>query len=726
LFALLAVFAAGNDSADAHPFVHPQKKLFSGRWYKSSVDLTASPPWFGIPPQPGVAAYPCDGGYDTASCVAKWQGPAYASYADWNNQPDTARFNVQGYRDHNWDNNIYIVDTVPGAPQGLLGYATYHNQSGQNCVPDPSPSFIYCSVYRYSDAVIIDDNHTGPYGTAQSKQATITHELGHVLSLRHESVNTDESQRYPCGQDNTGPIPPSVMSYDCISPPGYGEFYGSGIYTVQDWDTCGVNHAYPDPTYEWEKCICYPPPAGGALPALPPAYYHPVTPARILDTRVGTGGFTGRLGYGCQIGVQVTGLGGVPASGVSAVVLNATVTQPSGASYLTLYPAGESLPLASNLNFNAGQTVPNLVTVKVGTNGKVNVFNQRGQAHVILDVAGWFGDTPDNNLPFPTPTATRTPTPTPTATATPTPSLTPTPTASETSTPTPASTDATPTASATATSTPTSTPTGTPTPTATTTPTPTSSGYGYYHPLPPKRILDTRDGTGAPAAKIGPGGTITVDVTNTYGSGVPASGVTAVVLNTTATEPTSFSYLTVFPSGATMPLASNLNFGPGETTPNLVIVKVGGDGNVKVFNAQGSTHVIFDVAGWYGAPVPNGVLFRSLPPARVLDTRTTPQGSPPGKVDPGETITVDVTGVGGVPPSVSAVVLNVTVTEPTIGSFLTVFPEGALPLASNLNFDPGETVPNLVNVKVGADGNVRVYNNQGSVHVIFDVAGYFE
>jgi hypothetical protein len=97
-------------------------------------------------------------------------------------------------------------------------------------------------------------------------------------------------------------------------------------------------------------------------------------------------------------------------------------------------------------------------------------------------------------------------------------------------------------------------------------------------------------------------------------------------------------------------------------------------------------------------------------------------------VDQGETITVDVTNVPGssVPATgVAAVVLNVTVTGPTSGSFLTVFPEGALPLASNLNFDPGETVPNLVIVKVGADGNVRVYNKLGSVHVIFDVAGWY-
>jgi hypothetical protein len=148
---------------------------------------------------------------------------------------------------------------------------------------------------------------------------------------------------------------------------------------------------------------------------------------------------------------------------------------------------------------------------------------------------------------------------------------------------------------------------------------------------------------------------------------------------------------------------------------------------VKLFNKNGAVAVIMDVAGWFGASGTDGVLFRSQTPARVLDTRSSPQGNPPGPVDQGETILVDVTDVSGssVPANAKAVVLNVTVTGATSSSFLTVFPEGALPLASNLNFVGGQTVPNLVIVKVGADGNVRVYNKLGSVHVIFDVAGWY-
>ena len=81
--------------------------------------------------------------------------------------------------------------------------------------------------------------------------------------------------------------------------------------------------------------------------------------------------------------------------------------------------------------------------------------------------------------------------------------------------------------------------------------------------------------------------------------GVPASGVSAVVLNVTVTNPTAGSYLTAYPSGGSVPTASNLNFAPGESVPNLVVAKVGNNGKVSVYNAAGTTDVIFDVTGWY-------------------------------------------------------------------------------------------------------------------------------
>src|SRR6266508_1339277 len=274
------------------------------------------------------------------------------------------------------------------------------------------------------------------------------------------------------------------------------------------------------------------------------------------------------------------------------------------------------------------------------------------------------------------------------------------------------------------------------------------TSYGYYHPVTPKRILDTRPAPfgpiGVPAAgKVGAGdgAAITVDVTNTYTSGVPASGVTAVVINTTVTGPTEASHLTVFPSDVGPPNAANLNFLGGETRPNLVTVKVGPDGNVKIRNNSGQTDVIMDIQGWYGTPAA-GSRYNPITPKRILDTRPAPYGPigvdqngvliPAVKIGPGGVLTVDVTNTyaSGVPDSVvTAVIVNVTVTEPTAPSHLTVYPSdaAAAPNAANLNFVGGQTVPNLVTVKVGPSGggSVKVRNNSGSTHVIFDIVGWY-
>lgn len=128
----------------------------------------------------------------------------------------------------------------------------------------------------------------------------------------------------------------------------------------------------------------------------PPTGFTPLVPARLLDTRPGQQTIDGLAAGGGAIGpgetrsLPVTGRGGVPSVGAGAVVLNVTATSPTSASFLTVSPAGTPLPLASNLNFVAGQTIPNLVIAKIGTNGEVSLTNNTGSVHVIADVAGWF------------------------------------------------------------------------------------------------------------------------------------------------------------------------------------------------------------------------------------------------------------------------------------------------------------------------------------------------
>jgi hypothetical protein len=259
-------------------------------------------------------------------------------------------------------------------------------------------------------------------------------------------------------------------------------------------------------------------------------------------------------------------------------------------------------------------------------------------------------------------------------------------------------------------------------------------GYGYgiggglltppikYHPLTPARILDTRNGS-----PLGPNSTLDVQVTGQ--GGVPLTGVTAAVINVTATDTTAESYLTVFPTGVTRPVASTLNWKKGKTVPNLVEIQLGAGGMLSVYNAQGSTDVVFDVQGYWQVPSSPSAdgLFNTLVPSRVLDTRDG-TGAPTAKVGPGATLDLQVTGTGGVPATgVEAVVLNVTETSPTAtSSYVTVFPTGVTqPLASNLNFVANQTVPNRVIVKVGTAGKVSLFNAAGSVDLIADVNGWF-
>ena len=114
-------------------------------------------------------------------------------------------------------------------------------------------------------------------------------------------------------------------------------------------------------------------------------HFIPLAPARILDTR-----YSAPAGAGGTIVQPLAGVGGVPATWVSAVVLNVTVTGPTAPSWMTVYPNGTARPLAANLNFVANQTVPNLVIAKVGSDGKVSVYNAAGSAHLIVDVVGWY------------------------------------------------------------------------------------------------------------------------------------------------------------------------------------------------------------------------------------------------------------------------------------------------------------------------------------------------
>ncbi len=253
-----------------------------------------------------------------------------------------------------------------------------------------------------------------------------------------------------------------------------------------------------------------------------------------------------------------------------------------------------------------------------------------------------------------------------------------------------------------------------------------STAPGTFSALTPSRLLDTRYGVGAAAGPVGASGSLSVQVLGR--GGVPAGGISAVTLNVTAVAPTGSGYLTVWPSGAPRPHTSNLNFYTGRNTPNAVVVPVGADGKVNLFNGSGGTvQLLADVSGYDLAGVPSAAgAFTAVPTNRVLDTRSG-TGAVPGPVPGLGTLAVQIAGRGGVPVGASAVAVNLTAVAPAGSGYLTAWPSGrSRPVASNINFSAARNISNLAIVPIGTDGKINLFNGSvGTVQLVADVAGYF-
>jgi hypothetical protein len=374
-----------------------------------------------------------------------------------------------------------------------------------------------------------------------------------------------------------------------------------------------------------------------------PGVFTPMSPLRAFDTRF-SGGL---LGAG---ETKTWRFGGVtvPAN-ATAIVINTTVTNTTAWSFLTVYPAGTLLPTASNLNWSAGQTVANLVEVKLGANGYVNFTNSQGWTDVIADLEGYFAPTTGGSAgQFVSLVPSR---------------ITDTrrgsgqANAGRTLGPgqtiyvqvagaggVPANGAESVVINATVTNT-------------------TSYGFLTIYPFgqsrPDSSNLNWSNGGITRANRVsvplGTGGMITVRnsignadvildvngyftdstlggavfvslspnrisdtrISHSHLSGgqtlvVPVAGLggvpltssptppQAVIVNLTATNPTSWSFLTAYPDGTALPTASDSNFVGGQTVPNLVFVKVGPSGNIDITNAFGTVDVIVDVVGWFG------------------------------------------------------------------------------------------------------------------------------
>ena len=372
-------------------------------------------------------------------------------------------------------------------------------------------------------------------------------------------------------------------------------------------------------------------------------------PARLLDTRpppAGTvdGAFAnlGVAASGSTLELTVAGRGGVAAD-AAAVALNVTATEAEGAGFITVFPCGEPRPTASNVNHVGGSTIPNAVVAKVGTQGRVCIFNQTA-THLVVDVGGYFPngtsyhpinpvrllesrtglDTVDGQQRGGGVRSAE--------------AVTEVDVAGRAGIPADAGSvvlNVTVTEPA-GPGFVTVYPCGEPRPLASSLNADRGAtvanlvvskigvngkvclfnqsathvvidANGYfpavttYRSINPARLLDSRagsktvDGQGAGGGMV-PLGTVT-PVVVAGRAGVPADAST-VVLNVTVTETQSPGFLTVYPCGIDPPLASNVNYEVGTTAPNAVIVKVGSSGSVCLFNSQ-ATHLVVDVNGYF-------------------------------------------------------------------------------------------------------------------------------
>ena len=404
----------------------------------------------------------------------------------------------------------------------------------------------------------------------------------------------------------------------------------------------------------------------GSPPANAGGGFHPMSPVRVVDTRNGTGIANGpvRPGDGRVNDIdptyrkdfldnhelKVTGANDVPEHGVSAVLLNVTVTEPTKEGWLGIYPRLARTDVfddqswfrrgapTSNLNFVTGDTLPNLVLARVGAGGYIRFENSQGDTHVVADIVGWYdSSSPADGDGFVGVVPARL-----LDTRDGTGGIGGRINADETrdlsvvgkfDVPTDASAvvlNVTMVGAA-GNGFITAWPTGTPKPVASslnqapgrTRPNLVVSKVGkggkvsfffsgsaadlvvdvvgYYgrgggktYSVTPERILDSRSGIGTKKGAFGIGETRQLQV-----AGLPPvpADATAVIMNVTGTGSPLGTYITAWPYGVDLPTASNVNLSPGDTAPNLVMVKIGVGGKVSLYAHTGAD-IIADVVGY--------------------------------------------------------------------------------------------------------------------------------
>jgi hypothetical protein len=394
---------------------------------------------------------------------------------------------------------------------------------------------------------------------------------------------------------------------------GHNETYGG--YTINIDSNRVDSDVVGDPPRS--NTITQPPVQNAPLPPTSDVF-HALPTARVYDS-----GADNPLVGNSDREITVTGIGGIPSSGVDAVVLNVEVQGPTKAGYIRVTPGGYTSQTAVQ-EFSARQTISAVTQVRVGVGGTVRLHLSAGTARVLLDAEGYF----------------------------------------------------------------------------------TSSGTAdTYHPLATARIY----GTNAPALVANADQKIQVAGLG----GVPASGATAVVANIEVDSPTRSGYIRVTPT-QTADRSAVQEFVPGDTISNLTTVALAPDGTINLHLSSGAATVFVDVVGYYGGST--GDRYHPVTTARAYDKLPVKAGADQDLV---------LTGRAGVPATgVKSVTMTVEIFAPTANGYVRVTPGGTDSQTAVQEFRAGQTVSNLVTVKLDSAGRARLHLSNGSAIAFLDVVGY--
>jgi hypothetical protein len=254
---------------------------------------------------------------------------------------------------------------------------------------------------------------------------------------------------------------------------------------------------------------------------------------------------------------------------------------------------------------------------------------------------------------------------------------------------------------------------------------PPATGTLQFYPLPPCRVLDTRNANGifgGPSLAAGSSRSFPIPSSS---CGAPAAAA-AYSLNVTVVPQGPLGYLTAWPTGQTQPVVSTLNSLDGTILANAAIVPAGTNGAVSFFAAN-ATNLVVDINGYFASPGTGGLNFYTATPCRLVDTRNE-NGTFGGPVMSAGTTRSFLLpdSACGLPFTAQAYSLNMTVVPkaPSLG-YLTTWPAGGTqPLVSTLNAVKGQIVANAAIVPAGAGDSISVFVTN-LAHVVIDTNGYF-